>query len=110
MNDDYLEIILDRDGWVCQYPECNKRAQEPAHRISQNKHGRAYMKREFNEQFDVKLSKNEVDYYIHHPLNVVSVCSNKVHNSHFAVSIAGHPIEARKIVEALFREEYAFTG
>ena len=110
MKQEYLEIIFDRDDWVCQYPGCNKRATEVGHFISQYKGGRAYMKREFNYLFDIQLSKDEVDYLINHPLNGASVCNHKPHNDHFAVSIAGHPIEARKIVEALFREEYAYEN
>jgi len=103
MKPEQLETILDRDNWVCCYPGCNDRAVEPAHRISQNKGGRKYIKDMFMDLFFWECNKKVIDEIIHHPINVKSVCSNKAHNSFFAINPATKPLRAQKLVEEIYR-------
>jgi len=83
---DYREqklYILNRDGWKCQYPGCNKPACHLAHRIAQTK---------------ANIKKYGKDI-IHNELNLVAVCENLAHNSHF--NIGFNPVECKRLVEKI---------
>jgi len=107
MSQDELKLIFDRDMWVCQYRDaegfrCNVPSIEPAHRVSQGKRGRAFVKEYFAHEFDVDLSG--VDMVIHHEFNVVSVCSDKTHNSSFALNLATQGNEIARLMESIYRD------
>jgi len=109
MSQDEVQMIFDRDLWVCQYLDedgnkCNKRAVEPAHRVSQGKQGRAMVKEYFASEFDVDLSGAGVDMVIHHEFNAVAVCSDKTHNSSFALNMATQKNEIARLMESIYRD------
>lgn len=61
--------IFSRDNWHCQYPGCDNPATCLAHRIAQSK-------------ANIRKYGKEI---IHHPMNMISVCTDLRHNSYFNI-------------------------
>lgn len=110
MSQDELKMIFDRDMWVCQYRDvkhgkkCNRRATEPAHKISQGKGGRQSVKEYFLKEFNVDLNGVGVDMVIHHEFNAKSCCDNKVHNSFWALNPVTNKLEIAELMESIYKD------
>jgi len=75
--------IYNRDGWRCQYQDCNEMATEIAHRIAKSKSNKKYIRDYAVKNYNLVLSKSDVEKIIHHEKNLVASC--KKHNDYFNI-------------------------
>lgn len=74
-------------GYICEYPGCNKRSEQIAHKINKGKTGRKAVKNLWFELFgeEIKTVK-QMDSIIHHRHNTRATCIK--HNSYVLVNIS----------------------
>jgi len=86
-----------RDGFRCQYPECNRigyMSLEMAHRISKGKDNVNYVMNFWYKNFSQMISNKKAEEILNHDLNLVSSCSK--HNSYF--NIGNSPVERDRLL------------
>ena len=96
--DERKKKILDRDHWMCQWPNCYLSATELAHRIAKTQANcievQALWAELFNEKYDIAWVKFNI---INHDLNIVASC--RKHNDYF--NCGNNPEEMKKIIIAI---------
>lgn len=74
--------IFKRSFWMCEYPGCNRRATEIAHRIANTEENNKLIKRILQEKYNIDLSlSKEKKRMIKNPLNLAA--HSRQHDDYF---------------------------
>lgn len=86
------QYILERDGYICRFPECNLPGISLAHRIAQTK-------------ANIKIYGRDT---VNHDYNLVTVCSNPAHNDYF--NIGNNPGKCTKLLSVIRQDRRMSTA
>ena len=103
MNNEIAEKIIKRHSschWQCQYPGCNKKSEEIAHRINNGKHGRARVI-SYCESLNIFLTASQVESIIHHDLNTIPTC--REHNVYMALHVS-QTVAVMKLIDTILKD------
>ena len=96
--------IHEKYDYRCQFPGCNKRSEQIAHRISQGKGNKAMIKKRLIYLcLDKQIKPEDI---LHHEFNVTASCSE--HNSSF--NVAMRPIEVSRLLTAIIKDLTKYRG
>lgn len=96
--------IFSRSLYVCEYPDCFRRATDLAHRVG--KSNIEFVRRVISESFGTDVSANEAKDILNSRMNMAASC--RFHNDYFMLS----PIqeEARRLVCEIYTKRRKDNG
>ena len=90
--------IHEKYDYRCQFPGCNKRSEQIAHRIAKTKSNKITIKNRLQE---LSLDKRiKVEDVLHHEFNVTASCAK--HNSSFNIGMK--PVQVARLLTAIIED------